>query len=128
MLWKCFGSTYCSAAPLYFIEIFIQASQGWFLARLLEWIETPNAPASTGYWLAGGIALDGLLYTLLHHSEWFISLRTGMKVRVGLITAIFRKCLNLSISNTSSTGFIVNLVSNDVQRFEDLSPFLHYAW
>ncbi|KAJ3331521.1 Multidrug resistance-associated protein 4, partial [Kappamyces sp. JEL0680] len=69
-----------------------------------------------------------ILYAILHHAEWWITLRTGMQCRVGLITAIYRKCLNLSVANTSSTGLIVNLVSNDVQRFEDLAPYLHYTW
>jgi ATP-binding cassette subfamily C (CFTR/MRP) protein 4 len=51
-----------------------------------------------------------------------------MQIRVGLIAAIYKKITNLSLANVSSTGFIVNLVSNDVQRFEDASPFLHYCW
>jgi ATP-binding cassette subfamily C (CFTR/MRP) protein 4 len=51
-----------------------------------------------------------------------------MKVRVAFIAAIYRKCLSLSTSSASSTGFIVNLVSNDVQRFEDVSPFIHFLW
>jgi ATP-binding cassette subfamily C (CFTR/MRP) protein 4 len=102
--------------------------KGWFLAKLLEWIADPNAVPHEGYYYAAGIAADNLLYALLHHWEWFITIRTGMQIRVGLIAAIYQKCLNLSLANTSSTGFILNLVSNDVQRFEDLSPFLHYVW
>ena len=51
-----------------------------------------------------------------------------MNVRVAFIATIYRKCLSLSVSNASSTGLIVNMVSNDVQRFEDLAPFLHFLW
>jgi ATP-binding cassette subfamily C (CFTR/MRP) protein 4 len=68
------------------------------------------------------------MHGLLHHCEFFTAMRTGMRVKVGLIATIYQKCLRLSISNTSSTGYIVNLVSNDVQRFEDAAPFAHFCW
>ncbi|KAJ3262529.1 Multidrug resistance-associated protein 4 [Boothiomyces macroporosus] len=55
-----------------------------------------------------------------------MGMRVGMQMRIGLIASVYRKALNLSIANTSSTGFIINLVSNDVQRFEDASPFLPF--
>jgi len=51
-----------------------------------------------------------------------------MRLRVTFIAAIYRKCLKLSISHTSSTGLIVNLISNDVQRFEDASPFALFLY
>ncbi|KAJ1555055.1 hypothetical protein HK096_009754 [Nowakowskiella sp. JEL0078] len=39
-----------------------------------------------------------------------------------------KKCLRLSVAHSSSTGYIVNLVSNDVQRIEDCIPYLHFLW
>lgn len=97
------------------------------MARLLFSLGDP-AKANECYYYAIGLAFDATMYAVLHHSEWFITLRTGMQIRVGLIAAIYQKIMNLSLSNVSSTGLIVNLVSNDVQRFEDLAPFLHYTW
>lgn len=55
-------------------------------------------------------------------------MRAGMQMRVAFIALIYRKLLTLSTSHTASGGFIVNMVSNDVQRFEDASPFAHYVW
>ena len=75
-----------------------------------------------------GLAIASFIHGTLHHVEFFVAMRTGMRIRVGLIAAIYQKCLKLSISNTSSTGFIVNLVSNDLQRFEDAAPFAHFIW
>lgn len=90
--------------------------------------------------------MDAYLYTLylslsvfahgiLHHLEFFYGMRVGMQVRIGLTTLIYNKCLSLPISYTSSTGMIVNLISNDVQRFEgyfnltkDASPFMNALW
>jgi ATP-binding cassette subfamily C (CFTR/MRP) protein 4 len=44
-------------------------------------------------------------------------------MRIGFIALIYKKLLSLSMAHTASGGIIVNMVSNDVQRFEDASPF-----
>ena len=84
--------------------------------------------SSYTYLYAAGLVFDQSAYALMHHWEWFVTIRTGMQIRVGLIAAIYKKVTNLSLANLSSTGLIVNLISNDVQRFEDAAPFLHYCW
>ncbi|KAI8926107.1 P-loop containing nucleoside triphosphate hydrolase protein [Entophlyctis helioformis] len=74
------------------------------------------------------MAIAVLLHSCLRHIEFFMGMRLGMQLRVTLIAAVYRKCLALSIGHTSSTGMIVNLVSNDVQRFEDAAIFGNFAW
>lgn len=49
-------------------------------------------------------------------------------MRIAFIALIYRKLLSLSTAHTASGGFIVNMVSNDVQRFEDAAPFATYIW
>ncbi|ORY51096.1 P-loop containing nucleoside triphosphate hydrolase protein [Rhizoclosmatium globosum] len=49
-------------------------------------------------------------------SSWYYT-------RIQFITAIYKKCMRLSISHTSSSGYIVNLVANDVNRFEEAANF-----
>jgi ATP-binding cassette subfamily C (CFTR/MRP) protein 4 len=124
VLLSIFGPRYSLSSIVCIIKAAVLMSQGWFLANLLDWIASPVGNA--GYWYAFGIVIDSFLYLFLHHIEWFITFRTGMQIRVGLISAVYQKMLSLSTANTSSTGYITNLVSNDVQRFEDLSPFLNY--
>jgi ATP-binding cassette subfamily C (CFTR/MRP) protein 4 len=128
VLFKIYGLDYSFSGLMYLLEVFVQLAQGYFLSRLLTWFQTPNAPLDLGYYYCLGLTLGTFLHGLLHHIEFFSSMRVGMRVRVGLIAAIYRKCLALSISNTSSTGYIVNMISNDVQRFEDAAPFAHFVW
>ncbi|XP_064490303.1 multidrug resistance-associated protein 1-like isoform X2 [Ornithodoros turicata] len=54
----------------------------------------------------------------------------GMHIRTCLISAIYRKSLVLSndAKKESTTGEIVNLMSNDAQRFMELMPFLSMLW
>lgn len=48
-------------------------------------------------------------------------------MKLTFIALIYQKLLRISSNHASSTGIIVNLISNDVQRFEDVGPYLPYA-
>lgn len=54
----------------------------------------------------------------------------GMRIRTCLISAIYRKSLVLSnaAKKESTTGEIVNLMSNDAQKFMELMVFLNMLW
>ncbi|KAL5033223.1 hypothetical protein BDV3_000232 [Batrachochytrium dendrobatidis] len=127
-LWKVFWLPFSIAGMTYLIESMIQIAQGVVLGHLLQWFQDPTSDTKQGCLFAMGLAICVFGQGVLHHVDFFYAMRTGMQVRVSLIAAIYRKCLALSISNTSSTGLIINLVSNDVQRFEDASVFAHFVW
>jgi ATP-binding cassette, subfamily C (CFTR/MRP), member 4 len=128
VLFKVFGFQYSVGGAVYLTEALVQLTQGFFLSKLLSWFQTPEADIASGYYYCIALAVGTIVHGICHHVEFFIAYRTGMRTKVGLIASIYRKSLSLSISNTSSTGFIVNLVSNDVQRFEDVAPFAHFIW
>ncbi|CAK1548541.1 unnamed protein product [Leptosia nina] len=55
---------------------------------------------------------------------------TGMRVRIACCSLIYRKILKLNRSGLSNTepGQVINLMSNDVNRFDLVAMFLHYIW
>jgi ATP-binding cassette subfamily C (CFTR/MRP) protein 4 len=127
VLFKVFGRSYFLSGIFIFLESVCQLGLGYCLGNLLRWFEDPNRDLSSGYYYAIGISIFSIFNGWFHVSL-FVAMRTGMRIRVGLIATIYRKCLSLSLSNSLSSGFIVNMVSNDVQRFEDASPFGNFLW
>ncbi|KAK9764427.1 hypothetical protein K7432_008067 [Basidiobolus ranarum] len=76
-----------------------------------------------GYLYAFALAMCTFIHAVIHHHYFFPALRTGLHMRMGLIALMYRKCLSLSVSSSISTGAIINLISNDVQPFENAACF-----
>lgn len=81
---------------------------------------------------------DGLMYAMgilflnginiICHSQYFaLSLLLGMKIRVALSSLIYRKTLKLQPSALHDSA-VINLLSNDVNRFDYVPMALHVLW
>ncbi|KYN05541.1 Multidrug resistance-associated protein 4 [Cyphomyrmex costatus] len=77
---------------------------------------------------------------MMHHTI-LQSLHIGMRIRVSCSSLLYRKTLcnyllkllqllrlNRASMNQTGTGQIMNLLSNDVNRFDQLTAFLNYIW
>ncbi|XP_065919840.1 ATP-binding cassette sub-family C member 4-like [Dysidea avara] len=82
------------------------------------------------YLYAVGMILIVVCLTFVHGWGFHIALNTGMQLRIITTGAIYHKALKLSHSTIGqlSIGHIVNLASNDVQRFDLGILFIHEFW
>uniref|UniRef100_A0A8C7QTM5 Multidrug resistance-associated protein 4 n=1 Tax=Oncorhynchus mykiss TaxID=8022 RepID=A0A8C7QTM5_ONCMY len=131
---KCYGKPYAVLGIFSFTVEVVKVIQPVFLGKLIQYFEKydpDNMDAlyeAFGY--AAGISLSTVALTVLQIHYYYHVLRTGMKIRVAMCHMIYNKalCLSSAAMGRTTTGQIVNLLSNDVNRFDEVTTNLHYLW
>ncbi|XP_026807567.1 probable multidrug resistance-associated protein lethal(2)03659 isoform X2 [Rhopalosiphum maidis] len=114
-------------------EIFLKASRPLLIGGLLAYFN-PDGFYTTdlkyAYIYASGIILTLFMTMILQHSGLEKNLELGMKMRVACCSIIFRKALRLSQKslNETTVGQVINLISNDVSRFDLAVTTMHFIW
>ena len=115
----------------FFNDIVVRLSQPMFLGWLLDYFSpTSVTTRETAFLHAGGLVTLSAISAITINQYILGSFANGMKVRVATCSLIYRKSLKLSstaLGNTS-VGKVVNLLSNDVSRFDIVSVFIHSMW
>jgi ABC-type multidrug transport system fused ATPase/permease subunit len=106
-----------------------------FQPILLGWLLGYFKPGSTttkedAYLFAGGLFLLTMLSMFMFNHFTVGAFHIGMRVRAACCSLVYRKSLRLSRTALGETaaGKVVNLLSNDVSRFDMVSIFLHSMW
>ncbi|CAI6364367.1 unnamed protein product [Macrosiphum euphorbiae] len=114
-------------------EIFFKMFQPILIGRLLSYFNTEGEKTTNleqAYMYAACLTISTLVTMVLYHIPQVDMIHYGMKMRIACCSIIFRKAMRLS--NTSlgetSVGRVVNLLSNDVNRFDKALFFLHFLW
>ncbi|XP_028248988.1 multidrug resistance-associated protein 4-like [Parambassis ranga] len=131
---QCYWKSYMFIGIYIFIEEIIKVIQPVLLGKLIEYFEsydhTNKAAVYEAYSYAAGISVSTIGLAVLHHLYFYHVQRAGMKIRVAMCHMIYQKalCLNSSALAKTTTGQIVNLLSNDVNKFDEVTLYLHFLW
>ncbi|XP_017911812.1 PREDICTED: multidrug resistance-associated protein 4-like isoform X2 [Capra hircus] len=131
---KCYWKFYFGLGLLTFLEEGTKVVLPIFLGKIVSYVENydpaNSAALHEAYGYAAGLSACVLVWAVLHHLYFYHMQRVGMRLRVAVCHMIYRKSLHLSSSamGKTTTGQIVNLLSNDVKRFDQVTVFLHYLW
>ncbi|KAI4565333.1 hypothetical protein MJT46_009676 [Ovis ammon polii x Ovis aries] len=123
---KCYWKPYVVWGMFAFLEEGTRVVQPIFLGKIISYVENydPNDSAALheAYGCAAGLSACVLLWAVLHHLYFYHMQRVGMRLRVAVCHMIYRKALRLSSSamGKTTTGQVVNLLSNDVNRFDQV--------
>ncbi|XP_053670820.1 ATP-binding cassette sub-family C member 4-like [Anopheles nili] len=112
-------------------DIFIRLAQPIFLGWLLLYFRKDSeVTRESAFIYATAIVLLNALSVITINQYVLGSFQNGMKVRIAVCSVIYRKALRLSRTALGDTapGKVVNLLSNDVNRFDIVSVFLHSMW
>jgi hypothetical protein len=105
----------------------------YFVSSLIEfvqqkegWDAIPNK--GVGWILACAFFVDSLMSGLALQRMGDMAVRVGIRVRVALITAIYRKTFRLQALHGNDAGNVVSLVSTDcIKMYEGVQHF-HNVW
>nr|XP_012135510.1 PREDICTED: multidrug resistance-associated protein 4-like isoform X4 [Megachile rotundata] len=113
-----------------FLAILQPILQSWILNYFDDNKELKMITKTDSLIYASCLILSLLLSVVVRHHTDLLSEAIGMKIRIACCSLIYRKALRLSkvaLSQTSS-GQVVNLLTNDVSRFDELFYFLNFLW
>ncbi|XP_053667782.1 probable multidrug resistance-associated protein lethal(2)03659 [Anopheles marshallii] len=127
-----FGFVYSS------IESACRIGQPFLLGQLILYFDSlrtgtaavDESATSLGaaYGYALGIVMTVLAPLAIFHCYQLYLLQVGMKIRIGCCALIYRKILKLSNTTDGLSGMVINLMANDVSRFDYAVIFLHDLW
>ncbi|PVV01479.1 hypothetical protein BB560_004101 [Smittium megazygosporum] len=131
---KSFGSWYLFSGILKFFFDILQFVQPVLLKQLLEFVKSYSKDTSIGpalgiYYTVAMLVLS-IIQTLVLHQYFSYSMLTGIGIRTGLVSSIYKKTMLTSSKARSefSVGDIVNRMAVDAQRISDCTQYGHIIW
>ncbi|XP_054688315.1 ATP-binding cassette sub-family C member 4 isoform X2 [Grus americana] len=130
----CYWKSYLVFGIFTMIEETLKIIQPIFLGKIINYFEnydpSDEVALNFAYCYAAALSVCTLILAIMHHLYFYHVQRAGMKLRVAMCHMIYRKALRLSnvAMEKTTTGQIVNLLSNDVNKFDQVTIFLHFLW
>lgn len=113
-------------------QLFCRILQPFCLGKIMQFYACTDKTtiSQRDLLIYGGVLVATCLVNvvLMQHYN-FLTLLLGMNIRVACCSLIYRKSLQLTGTTSGMTvGQLVNLLSNDVNRFDKAVTYLHYLW
>ena len=131
---RSFGGPYLRGAIIKTFSDALNFTQPQLLRLLIKFVDsyrTDNPdPAIKGAAIALAMFAVSVSQTVLLHQYFQRAFETGLRIRASLTAMIFSKAMRLSNEGRSSksTGDIVNYMSVDTQRLQDLTQYGQMLW
>lgn len=127
---RTFGPTFLFGATLKLFHDCLQFVSPQILSALITFTESEDEPVWKGYMYAVLMIVCAQIQSLVLGQYFMKMFLAGLRIRTGVISAVYRKALRISSSarKESTVGEIVNLMSVDAQRFMDLTSYINMLW
>ncbi|XP_059049333.1 ATP-binding cassette sub-family C member 4-like [Achroia grisella] len=96
---------------------------------LMYWTDPDMSRQEAGFYALGMLASNFVSMMCQHHNNLFV-MRFSLKVKIACSALLYRKVLRMSqvALGEVAGGKLVNLLSNDLIRFDYALMFVHYIW
>lgn len=131
---KAFGGPFIVGGLFKAVQDVLSFAQPQVLRILIKFVndyyEGKDVPLRKGFLIASVMFAISVVQTITLHQYFQRAFGTGMKIKSSLTAEVFKKSLVLSSEDRSqrSTGDIVNLMSIDTQRLQDLCQYGQTIW
>ncbi|XP_052261658.1 multidrug resistance-associated protein 1-like isoform X6 [Dreissena polymorpha] len=100
------------------------------LKYLIAYTKDKSQETWKGFWYASVMLVVVMFQTIILHQYFQHCVVVGMRLRTAIIGSVYEKMLKLSNAarRTSTVGEIVNLMSVDAQRFNDMMTYINMVW
>lgn len=132
---KAFGGQFIVGGLFKSFQDILAFTQPQLLRLLIRFVNDysdgkPSAKLSKGFAIAFAMFFVSIIQTACLHQYFHRVFEVGMKLKSSLTSAIYQKSLVLAGEErgTKTTGDIVNLMSVDTQRLQDLTQYGQTLW
>ncbi|CAG9768726.1 unnamed protein product [Ceutorhynchus assimilis] len=128
---KVFGKPLLLCGGWVFVYEMMRLTQPLILANFLEYFDVnTKVTLNNAYLYASLICITSIVQIFIVHHSMFHILHIGMQLRAGATALVYRKAMRLSKSSLAETtvGQMVNLISNDVSRYETCTLCTNELW
>ncbi|CAF3484944.1 unnamed protein product [Rotaria sp. Silwood1] len=113
---------------LVFPYIIVRMAQPLLIRQIVLYIKDQlRLSAYAGYLFAIALCISAILQSIIHQQIFFRNTRIGMRIRIALSSAIYKHLLTINTAalHKTTAAQTINLVANDVGKFEELCPVMH---
>jgi ATP-binding cassette subfamily C (CFTR/MRP) protein 1 len=131
ILWTQFSPTIILAGAFMLVHVVAQISGPLLIREVVLAVSEPSdTDPYRGLYLACLYLAVQVINAICAQQHLHNNIRAGQRIRALLIALIYRKAMKLRILDmgAESHGQIVNLMSNDAQKFFDIMQSLHNIW
>ncbi|XP_068132527.1 cystic fibrosis transmembrane conductance regulator isoform X1 [Hyperolius riggenbachi] len=128
---RCFFWKFSFYGILLYLGEVTKAVQPLLLGRIIaSYDESNTTERSIAFYLAIGLSLLFAVRMLLVHPAIFGLHHIGMQMRIAMFSLIYKKTLKLSskVLDKISTGQLVSLLSNNLNKFDEGLALAHFVW
>ncbi|KAL6254634.1 hypothetical protein P5V15_013941 [Pogonomyrmex californicus] len=112
-------------------ELVLRLGTPLLLGGLLRYFRKDSVELyENALWYGAGICITTGMNVISGNQAIFGAFHVGAKVRIAVCSVVYRKALRLSKTALGETapGKVVNLMANDVNRFDLVSILIHHMW
>ncbi|XP_049950536.1 ATP-binding cassette sub-family C member 4-like isoform X1 [Schistocerca serialis cubense] len=129
---RTFGLRYFMYGVIHlFDQLVLRVAQPILLGLTIQYFNPDsNITEQEAYIYGSLMVLINFLKLFWHHHHTMLTTYVGMRIRVACCALIYRKILriNKQSMDVTATGQVINLLSNDVARFDQASLHANWLW